>query len=298
LEERRRPRRLRPREDHPGRDRAGHNADRLRLQDDRGRGGAPPRGHGASGAAEAPPRARCGYAAHLDGDQIRPDAVREARHPRGSRRSCGPRHVRPRHGGDDGARHAQQILRRLAAHHPHGALLAAWHEPAGRSVAHVRGGRERDHAPALHAGRLLLRLDLHLRRLPLAAAPHPQHERAHRHGGARRLPLQRPDHLPRWRDLLRGGGHARYLRPLRPLDGDALQARHQRRPAGALRPRAAAGDRGPGRRGDDHPEQRGRARRHGRLATGRQGAGGRRGHGGRDEHRRGAGDGRERAGCR
>ena len=95
--------------------------------------------------------------------------------------------------------------------------------------------------------------------------PHAQHERAHRHGRARRLPLQRPDHLHGRRDVLRSRRHARHLRPLRPLDGDALQARHQRRPAGALRPRAAAGDRDQGRRRGEDPEQRGASRRHRRA---------------------------------
>ena len=147
----------------------------------------------------------------------------------------------------------------------------------GRAPAHLRARRERHHALALNAGRFLFRLDLHLRRLPFFAAAHAKHERAHRHGRARGLPLQRPDHLPGWRDVLRGRGHARHLRPLWPLDGDALQARHQRRPASALRPGAAAGDGDQGRRRTDDPEQRGASRRYRAPETGRQGAGGRRG---------------------
>ena len=150
LEERRRPRRLQPRQDRPRRHRGGDRADGLRLRAGRCSRGAA-RGRDQLRAAYAAPRARRGRAAHLDGDQARPDAVRDSRHPGGSRRPHGPRHVRPRHGGGDGARHAQQVLRRAAAHHPDGALLAAGHEPAGRAVADVRLGRERDHAPALHA---------------------------------------------------------------------------------------------------------------------------------------------------
>ena len=71
------------------------------------------------------------------------------------------------------------------------------------------------------------------------------------------------------RDLLRGGGHAGHVRAVRPLDGDALAARHQRRAARAVRPRAAAGDRAPRwRRSARSPSSEVRGRRH-RACCGR-----------------------------
>ncbi len=78
-------------------------------------------------------------------------------------------------------------------------------------------------ARAGHARRVVVRLDLSFRSLARPAQPHARYERAGEPGGFGRLPLQRLCHsvCPPGGHQLRCGGHARHLRALRSLDGDA-----------------------------------------------------------------------------
>ena len=74
-------------------------------------------------------------------------------------------------------------------------------------------------------------------------------------------------------DVLRGGGDARHVRALRPLDGDEEPQGHERSAARPVRSGAADRDRAPRRAGGRAADGRDRRRRLVVLQAGRQGAG-------------------------
>jgi hypothetical protein len=191
-------------------------------------------------------------------NQMRPHAVRAPPHPsrRGAPRPLArgrgrhvARHVRPDDGGGDGARHAKPLLRRARPDDPGDPALAARGQHLRPRAVRLRGRAQLADARDLGADRLLRGLDLHRRCLDLAAKPGAQHGGPRRHRRPRGLARERPFDDPRRGDLLRGGGDARHLRPLRPLDGDEEPQGHERQPPRPLRHRAAGGDGDPRRRG-------------------------------------------------
>src|SRR5712692_8006001 len=185
----------------------------------------------------------------------------------GTYRCCGSRN-----GEVDGIRHSPEILLRSDTISPDHPLLAAWKIHLRLSAASPCT-RSLDSLPTNNSCILLLRLDLPLLKRQGSSTKNTEHVSSHRSGHNGGLQLQRsPHHSAKRRFLLRGRLPPRHFRPIWPLDGDEISARHNRRLAGIAPTGSASSQSSPRWERESHLNFTSPSRRHHNSETRRPSA--------------------------